>query len=344
MGSLFVKFPQMMAFQKYLKSLSGEPIRSYLVVHPQREERRRVIEKIIEEIGSCSQKQHTALWLEGDSVEWGKVKETLLTPSLFEEEEIVIWNGVAKINNEEVGKYIANPSSRAFFIMGIEQFKGSSELYEKNQKKLIVLDLSEEKPWEKEKRLQQEVLQMVRDASKTISTEAFTAFFSLCPLEALILEQEFNKLICYIGVRTEITQEDVLAIVSSSSIATGWQLSDGLVFGDTLSFPHASIDLSFFLAFCGQVRFSLQQGRQLGWCLQNKMRPEEILKVIPQIKLAQIQKITQVLRFRSMSYFDLALSELYEMELLGKNSQLAPSVLFDLLQSKLTYLKQTLTR
>lgn len=339
-----MKFLQFIALQKVLRSSSSQIPRCYLVIHSQREERRRVLEKVSEEIARSYQKKTSTVWLEGDSISWGRVKNTLLTPSLFEEEEIVIWNGVDKVDLEDLAHYVANPSSKAFFLMGVEQFKSFAELYQKNQKHLVLLDLSEEKPWEKEKRLQQEVLQMAKEASKTISPEALTTLFSLCPPESLIVEQEFSKLASYVGARKEIIEQDVLSIVSGSLTSTGWQLSDALVFGETLSFPRASIDLSFFLAFCGQVRFSLQQGRQLGWCLQNKMRPDEISKVMPNLKPAQMQKITHVLRLRKMKYFDQALADLYDMELLGKNSNLSPPVLFDLLQNKLTHLKQTLTR
>ena len=56
------------------------------------------------------------------------------------------------------------------------------------------------------------------------------------------------------------------------------------------------------------------------------------------------QKISGALRLRKMAYFDKALEDLYDVELLAKNSNLTPSLLFDLLQTKLTYLKQTQTR
>ena len=98
------------------------------------------------------------------------------------------------------------------------------------------------------------------------------------------------------------------------------------------------------LALLGQVRFYLQQGRQLGWCLEQKKTAEEISKILPQLRSTQMQKLTTSLKTRKMPYFNEALDILYEVELLAKNSNLSPVALLDLLQMRLTHVKQIYTR
>ncbi len=343
-----LKFQQFSSLQKHIQDSFSlkQPSKSYLVIHPQREERRRILENISQEL-----KIHNlgaeALFFEAEQSEWGQVYESLMTPSLFGDDEIVIWNGLKNLSDQVLAKsleYILNPSPKAFFLMGAESSKGFLDLYQKAKKELVLLDFSEEKPWDKEKRVQQEMIQLVRKEGKVLHPEAFNRLIFLCGLEPLILESELIKIMTYVGDRKEILEKDVNAISSASASATGWQLSEGLVWGEALSMPSSAIDLTFLLSFFGQVRFYLNQGRQLGWCLQQKMNSEEISKYLPQLKPAQFQKISLALRLRKMAYFDAALLALYEIELLSKNSSISAFFLFDLLQIKLTYLKQINTR
>lgn len=316
------------------------------MIHLQREERRRVLENLASEIIQYYQGA-TTLFFEEEQTSWGSVHESLMTPSLFGNQEIVIWNGLKNLPEQIIEKsiqYIVKPSDQAFFIMGAESSKGFADLYQKAKKELVLLDFSEEKPWDKQKRVQQEMMILIKKEGKNISPEAFNKLIFLCGSDPLTLESEIHKVITYIGNRKDISEKDITALVSSSLVATGWQLSEGLVWGETLAAAPSSIDLAFLLSLFGQVRFHLQQGRQVGWCLQQKMNPEEISKVLPQLKAAQLQKIGTALRSRKMAYFDEAIEVLCEIELLSKNSNLSSVFLFDLLQTKLSYLKKVNTR
>jgi DNA polymerase-3 subunit delta len=339
-----MKFQQWIQLQKFMKSSfsAGQGPRVYLVVHRQREERKNLlVEKIAQEISLFS-RGATSRFLEADQIEWKDVHTTLCTPSLFGEEEIVIWDGVKEIPSS-YAEYVLSPSKQAFFLVGMEAIpkgNGLLDLYKQTKQSFVLLDLSEEKPWEKQKRVQQEIVQLIKDAGKRMSPDALSLFFSSCGFEVLVLESELAKLFCYVGDRKEIGEKDVLAIVSKSSVATGWQVAEALVWGKTIPFSEASIDVTFLLGFLGQVRFYLQQGRQIGCYLEQNRVQDEILKAMPSLKSAQLQKIKEKLQGRRMEYFDQALLELYEMELLAKNSHLSPSSLFDLVQIKLTHLKE----
>jgi DNA polymerase III subunit delta len=347
MGCL-LKFQQYAALQKHIQDSSSlkQTTRLFLIIHPQREERRKLLENLSGEIKQYNSGA-TTLFLEAEQVEWGQVHDSLMTPSLFGEDEIVIWNGLKNLSESVLDKirdYILNPSPSAFFLMGAESAKGFSDLYQKTKKELVLLDFSDEKPWNKEKRVQSEMVRLVQKEGKSILPDAFSRLTFLSGSDPLILESELIKIITYVGDRKEISVKDVDAICASSSIATGWQLSEGLVWEDTLSLSETSIDLTFLLSFLGQVRFYLQQGRQVGWCLQQKKDFEETSKFLPQLKIAQFQKVRSALRSRKMAYFDAALESLYEVELLSKNSNMTPAFLFNLLQTKLTHLKQANTR
>lgn len=343
-----MKFQQWTFLQKHIGSSSSlkQCPRSYLVIHSDREERRSYLEKLAKEILLFYPKA-SLVFFEDEQSSWGQIYEALMTPSLFGEEEIIVWDGLKNLPEpvlEKIAKYVTAPSSRSFLLLGAENSKGFTELYQKAKQELVLLDFSEEKPWDKQKRVQQELLQRAQKEGKKINPGAVTLLCELCGFDPLLLDQEFSKISTYVGDRNEITEQDVEKIGSSSGAVTGWQIAEGLVWGNAAYVSPSLVDLSFVLALLGQVRFYLQQGRQLGWCLEEKKTSAEIAKILPQLRPTQMQKLTTSLKTRKMPYFDVALDVLYEIELLAKNSNLSPVALLDLLQMRLSHVKQIHTR
>jgi DNA polymerase III delta subunit len=145
-----LKFQQFSALQKHIHasvSLKQVP-RSYLIIHPQREERRKLLEELGKELTTLYKNAATS-FLEGEEASWGQVIDMLMSPSLFGDEQIIIWNGLKNLPEpvlEKSRSYILNPSPGAFFLMGAESAKVFSDLYQNTKKELILLDFSEEKP------------------------------------------------------------------------------------------------------------------------------------------------------------------------------------------------------
>lgn len=345
MGESSLKFQQMGLLQKYLQSNKEIP-RSYLVLHSQREERRKLLETLSETVIAKKTKASSHFW-EAEEKEWDFLYENLMTPSLFGEEEVLIWNGVKGLSEralESLISYVLSPSPHAVLLIGVDSVKAIPDLYQKTKQSLVFLDFSEEKPWDRQKRIEQETLLTVQKAGKKFTGNALHQFLTCVGTDSLGLEGELSKLLTYVGDRLEIREGDILAISSSLDTATGWQLSESLVWGDPLPYPSSLTDLSFLLGLLGQVRFYLQQGRQIGWYLQKKASPDEICKAMPSLRPVQLKKVTAALFSRRMAYFEEALDVVYEVELLAKNSNLSSKFLFDLLQTKMMKIKQTHTR
>ena len=154
----FLKFQQISAFEQHIEvNLSSKvPSKSYVILHSQKEERRKILEKISTKISSYNKAEIT--FLEGK--EWNHVNHVLSAPSLFGDVEIVVWDGVKSLSDDVIDKllrYIINPAPWAFLVIGADSFKSFSSLYTKVSKELVILDLTEEKPWDREKRQQQEI-------------------------------------------------------------------------------------------------------------------------------------------------------------------------------------------
>lgn len=335
-----MKFQQIAALEKHIDSSCSSKnfIRSYLVLHPQRDERRRLLEKIGKQISGPTKGE--IFFHEGK--EWDSVYHSLSAPSLFGEPEILIWDGFKSLSEEggeKLCKYLLNPSPWAFLLIGADSFKSFSQLYAKVSKELAVLDLSEEKPWDREKRQQQEILQKIQHEGKNIAPAALVKLLSLSE-DSLTLESELAKVLAYVGDRLSITLNDVERITSSFFV-TKWQIAEELIWerGDN----HEILDLSAFLALLGQLRFLLTQARQIAFYLQERKSLEEIMKGM-NIKSAPLQKVLLKMKSYQTEYFESALIALCDIEILAKNSSLDSRFLFHYLRIKFTQLKKKYAR
>ncbi len=335
-----MKFQQLTALEKHLESsFTGEKFaRSYLIVHSQRDERRKLLEKISQQIAALRKAE--VFFQEGRDLDF--VYNTLGTPSLFGDPEIIVWDSSKSLSEEgeeKLLRYIANPSPWAFLLIGADSFKPFSSLYAKASKDLVVLDLAEEKPWDKEKRQQQEILQKVKQEGKSIMPGALARLLLLSE-DSLTLESELMKVISYVGDRTSIVEKDVEAVTTVPLVAR-WQMAEELIWEKGKDYEIE--DLSALLALIGQIRFLLHQARRVSACVQEKKSPEVIMKSI-NIRSAALQKTLQRIKNSKEGYFNSALAMLCDLEVLCKNSALDPSFLFHYLCMQFAQLKSDYVR
>lgn len=333
---------QCLKFQQIVNLLeqadSKSKYRSYLIVHPQREERRKLLEKLSQRFIELFQAER--VFHEGK--DWDYAYYDLAAPSLFEKEQVVIWEapkGVQEETMEKIFRYMDNPSPWAFLLIGAESFKPFAKGYSRLDKKLAILDLSEEKPWDREKRQQQELLQIVKQEGKTIAPKALFQLMSISD-DSLTLESELCKILSFIGEQSIISEKDVAAI-TTSTVSLNWQMAEEIVWEKGAG--HVNIDLSSFLSLIGQMRFLLNQSRQIDFGLQEKKHPEEIMKAV-NMRQTAFQKALQKMRGYKSGYFERALSKIYDIELLAKNSSLEPQFLFHYLIIQFAKLKKNYAR
>ncbi len=331
-----MKFQQPSLLEKHIETGLGKKdfVSSYLVLHAQREERRKLLEHLILQLRTRLEAEVS--FHEGK--EWDVVYHALSSPSLFGNYEIVVWEapkGVSEEDLEKLVKYLLSPSEKILLVIGAESFKPFSRLYEKVSKQLVVLDLSEEKPWDREKRQQQEVLQRVKEEGKTISPKALAGLLSLSE-ESLSLESELVKVLTYVGDRSTVTEEDIAAVTSGSFIGK-WQAAEEIAWEKAKD--REISDLSSLLALVGQVRFLLHQGRQIYFYLREGKSSEEIMKLL-HIRQAGLQKTVGRIKSYRFEYLNSALSLLYDFELLCKSSSLDAKFLFRYLCIQFTELKK----
>jgi len=328
-----VKFSSVVAFDKHLKEAFPAHLAPiFLVVTPCDYERRKNIDKI----SSLLQKKDPHLRivrLSGLESPLEQVKEELLTPSLWGGLTLVVYTEADKVKNNAFLGDRFPPG--AHLILGASGFKSVSELYQKGKKDVVALDLSDEKPWEKERRLQDWLLEQARLQQKTLNSDVVHYLMQHLGPDLATLDQELTKLICYVGDKPRIELEDAKAICGTRDLFTGWQLAEKIVWERATALGEKLSDLGFLFPFIGQLRYHLQLGYRLAELVENKASPGDIKHHFPTLRPQQLEKFISQARVRRPSFFHRGLEALYHLEFASKSSPLDISVLFDLFQARL---------
>lgn len=326
-----MKYQSLQAFEKHLEEAGPEQLSSiYMVIVPSDFERRRAIDAVVH----AMKKRDSAMLLSRfeAATALGAALDTLGTRPLFGGSSLVLLEGVQLLKKnglELLEGYLMRPAPHANLILGGSSFKPLSDIYQKAKKEIVVLDLSEEKPWDRQKRLREWAVSFVSKEGKQIATDAVAFLFEQVGFEMSILEQELLKLIAYIGERPRIDLTDVRALCVKADQQTEWQKIEALVWEGRLGVQVE--DLTSFLQCLGLVRYHLQIGQQLAAYLCSGLAPQEISAQFPQFKPASFDKYLAVARKKGPDYFKKRLHTLLDLEVLSKNSALDAKLLWTLL-------------
>ncbi|HUD01723.1 MAG TPA: hypothetical protein VMR37_05315 [Rhabdochlamydiaceae bacterium] len=331
-----MKFSSISAFDKHLKEAFPDHLAPiFLLVTPCDYERRMNLDKITLLI----QKKDPSVRivrLSGLEDPLEQVKGELLTPSLWGGLTLVIYEAVDKVkNNGLLGDLFAHFPPGVHLVLGASSFKPVSELYQKGKKEIVVLDMGDEKPWEKERRLQDWLANQARLYQKTLSSDVVHYLMQHLGPDLATLDQELAKLLCYVGDKPRIELEDAKAICGTRDLFTGWQLAEKIVWDRATSLGEKLSDLGFLFPFIGQLRYHLQLGYRLAELIENKASSGDIKHHFPSLRPQQLEKFSAQAKARKPFFFHRGLQMLYNLEFASKSSPLDIAVLFDLFQAKL---------
>lgn len=325
-----MKFQKLEAFEKHIKDSFPDHLSPvYVVLCPNEQERK----KILSSLFALFEK-------EGDVKKCLSPKEAIEhvnSRSLFAEKTVAIFEREEPLDKEEwelFSQYIGAPHQKSYLVLGVANLKNSGELYKKGKKEIILLDLSEEKPWEEKQRLQKWVVQTFLGAQKQITPDAIEAMFSQLPLDRLLLQQEIDKLLCFVGNRKEIVRKDIETICSTTLEIDSFQIAQQLIWNQGKNIP-AVTDLSLLLPLIGQLRYQLELGLKIASFLQQGASPEEIAGQFPQLRPKTMQQGVEGARKKGVSFFKKGLQWLFDLEYGVKTSRGRPEALFILFCTKI---------
>lgn len=119
-----------------------------------------------------------------------------------------------------------------------------------------------EKGWERERYARELLGALLKEQGLSAQPAAMEALVGKVGDNARLMHLELEKLRCYLGPRTEITDDDVHTIVSSSREAAGWDLADAV----------GSRKLADALRVLRQLLFQREQPFLLIMMLQTRIR------------------------------------------------------------------------
>ncbi|CAM0117497.1 DNA polymerase III subunit delta [Rhabdochlamydiaceae symbiont of Dictyostelium giganteum] len=226
-------------------------------------------------------------------------------------------------------------SQQIVLIFTASSSKGLLQWYQQEKKEMVVLDTSEEKPWDKEKRVHEWIALELKKIGKTLSSEGISFLIQLLGTDTATLDQELKKITAYVGDHTLIKIEDIKAIVSSKDLSTGWTLAEELVWQKPISLKSKVKDTSFIFPFLGQVRYQLQTGLRLTELLSSSIPQSQIKDYFPSIRPFQLDKLIPLALKKNRAFFLKGILELYKMEVLLKTTSLPLESCFDYFQAAL---------
>ncbi len=327
-----MKFQSYEPFEKHCKESFPSHISPiYVVIAPQESERKKILANLISSLENISDLKKCSLIK--DAV------EHVNAGSLFSGKMAALFDGaelLLKAEMEMLAHYIDSPNPEAHLILGAASSKNITELYKKGKKEMVVLDLSKEKPWEERARLQKWIVQTLHVEKKQVAPDAVEALLDRLPPDRLLLEQEIEKLLCFVGERPNITRQDVETICSSSIEYNQFQLAQQLVWGGRKQLPTLS-DLSQLLPLVGQLRNQFEMGLKMSTLLKRGATKDEIGAAFPRLWPKALQQCLEGARKRGGGFFKKGLIDLFALELGLKTSTGKPEVLFAMFCARTIY-------
>ena len=173
----------------------------------------------------------------------------------------------------------------------------------------VTLDLSKEKPWDKDKRIKQQVIVKAQKSGKQLEHGALEYLFAAIGPDLALLSRELEKLICYVGDRQTIDLAAAQTLVAPSKEQSTWQIAEQLVWERRLPRKIASTD---FPVLVGSIRYQLEVGEAL-----HTLSADQFQERYPKLRPRTLDKYRGYRLPRN--YFRKGLLALYKAERLFKD-------------------------
>ena len=264
------------------------------------------------------------------------IQDEVQAPSLWGGVRVFLVDQIDKV--KPLGSYLdllSHSAPDVILVFTATSAKPVAELYQKGKKDLVALDVSEEKPWDKERRLQEWIRNAARKEGKELPSEVAAELLRHLGTDLATLHQELKKLITFVGEKTILERKDVEAICGAKDLTTGWQLAETVVWKQPISLREKTGDLGFIFPFLGQVRYHLQLGAQIADLVERKTEVYELKKHFPSVRPQNLDKFISIATQKGSRFFLNGLLHLYDFELTAKSASLDLSIAFDTLQAKI---------
>ena len=226
-------------------------------------------------------------------------------PDLFASPEIWVWKDPESLPNPEL---LLN-SSTGVVITSAAKLP-EHRLWRSGE----VVDLSLEKPWEREGRLARTLSEWAHRYGKVLPTDVALSFVRRLGCDHPALDQELDKVCQYVGQRHHIQESDLLAITEASQQETGWLLGEAILTKDLgramqLAETMLLVHDQPLPSLLGQLRLQLEQA-----LASIQLSREHLSKTYPYLKGKKLELVQQGARKLGARCLELMLLRLLRVE------------------------------
>jgi len=315
-----------MKHQNIHSFLSDKKVRVYLSIMRDPLMRRATFQEIIKTVAS---KEHSLEKFSSD-VEMSTLFDALSSPSLFGGQTIVLLDEcdlLKKKDAEKLGCFLEKNEPVGLLLLGA---KGKTPLLSVVEKVGSVLDMSAEKPWERDKRLVDAMIQEAKSHGKWLSGDAAALLIEKIGADFACLTQEIHKLICFVGERPNIERSDVFRISATNSLETPWKTAEEIIWEN----GGVNFDASGFFGLIFSLRAQLQLGAKITSLIEGKVPSTEWSAHFPKVWPKTLEKRANQAMAKGSLYFQKGLETLFKVEMLSRTGA-SPQALFDLFRTSL---------
>ncbi len=340
-----MKYNHIQAFEKHLESSAPDHFAPlYLILGKEAFNCKRAVDSLIQAL--LPKEENLSFCLrsfDGQNIEIQEVLTELYSISFLAEKR-VIWiqqaDKLRKDATEALEQYFTHCKHCPYLILTASALQKNTHFYKKIENVGVILELLEEKPWEKEKRLIDWVSKQATMAHKLMSYQDCQYFTKHVGIDQALLQQELNKLFCYVGDKIEITQKDIKAVCTPLNIETMWQLGEAIFRRDSITALGISQAILkqegvALLPFLRQLRTQFQTEYQVCTILAQGGQASDVSQDFPYMKGQVLERHMQLAHYYGLEGFKKGLLAIDAAELTAKNSLMHEDLLINLLIVKL---------
>ncbi|MEI8365626.1 MAG: DNA polymerase III subunit delta [Parachlamydiaceae bacterium] len=340
-----MKYTNLPAFEKHLEASAPNHYSDiYLILAKEPFVRQRAVEYLSKLVLKGESSPALSLHqFDGEKHNINLILQELETLNFFSKKRVVAAHNVDSFDKNATLKleaYATSPNKSVCFVATASVINRATTFYKKMEKVGVILDVAEEKPWEREKIVADWLYNEAAKLGKQFSQQLCQLLIKQLGTDQNLLKTELEKLVCFVGERKTISQQDIAAISSAANLDNGWQLGEAIFRRDTIAALRISKGLLddgvALIALLRQIRSQFQTEFQVCSILMHGGGAAEVAKEFPYMRGMILDRHVKQSQEYGMHRFKDGLLAIDDAELQAKNGMMDLDFLTERLMIKLT--------
>ncbi len=280
----------------------------------------------------------------GNEVTRQALQYELDTIPLFEERRCVVIHDVDKVPasvSSYLRNYLRSPLPSTTLVITAQTLVTTKALAKLIENAGVLLHFPNPKPWEVKDSIVSWIQQQCAVQKKRIAPHASQYLVDDIGMDKMLLSQEIEKLVCYIGDRDTITADDIAAICCPTSTDTIWQWRDVIFARNTsaaLRMGHSLLDSGAhtFLSITAVLRSQFTMCCSIADAEERRLPLTNITKTYPYLKGKLLNRTVSISKRYGSDNFKRGLVAIGNVEQQAKNSEGSHELLLEKLIIQLT--------